>query len=952
MFKKTLISLAVASSLGLTGCFSGSNSGGNDNPKPQYSADSLGKTYPIFNPAKGQLPLPNDLIFDSTQKDGTFGVDDTTPPVTTALNELSGASTIAPAVIQTSGQLDASTVIAGKTVHLIELAYASGDPVRALSAGEPPTLELAISGPQNMPKIRADVESLDGNSAIRILPLEPLNPQKRYVVLVTTGVKDINGDSIIQDPLYTNITGEGTEDDPGKGLVNGALLPVRTLVNNLWEPIATNYIKALGGSLNESEIALTYSFTTSNDEKVLQYIAEPAKWVTDQLTTFLKTSAVAGKASYAEAAAAAKQAVDSFPMSLPPNPESPLNDLFAPGGPCAGLTGTEAIECVGVALASRFAQALPTPLPGVNRSLPNGTGKIDFTGASPSPVGLVSAVAGNIPDSENVLAIEGTVELPYYLGTAPTEIAGLDSLNWVADDGLATAMNQVLEALELSLPQADPSVSTAVNYNFPFPKERSRKTVPLLSLYPADGDIKGAVIYQHGITTDRSAALTFGTALAAQGYAVFAIDQPLHGVAPFSEEEQLTLAETIIGSLVGKVLTATQPNLTDEERAVAIENAVNLLAPLAVEGDIPTIRAALTQAGYSDFVSDAQIASVVNTVANAGSTIPGLAPATNSENALIERHFGLYATASGAPAAMNFDPASAAGTDGSGSFFINLQNFLASRDNIRQGSLDLMNLRASLFGIPSAGIDGATLPLPSGGPATVTNTTPVYFVGHSLGTITGMPFLAAANEDQIADTIFTVPDGNSSLPSAFNNIQSASLLTPGGGVVRLLENSPSFAPRILLGLQQAAGLEQGDANLETFFNIFQAAIDSADPVNFTASLAAGGTPILLSEVAGDTVIPNAADQEQWGIDALSGTFGPEVTGLPVPVTVNSFSAPLAGTKPLTIGLGDDLLTTYQAGDHGTPVSANNDAVFGGMVCETLVTFGVTLAELPAFCTAP
>ncbi len=236
MFKKTLISLAVASSLGLTGCFSGSNSGGgNDNPKPQYSADSLGKTYPpIFNPAKGQLPLPNDLIFDSTQKDGTFGVDDTTPPVTTALNELSGASTIAPpAVIQTSGQLDASTVIAGKTVHLIELAYASGDPVRALSAGEPPTLELAISGPpQNMPKIRADVESLDGNSAIRILPLEPpLNPQKRYVVLITTGgVKDINGDSIIQDPLYSNITGQGTDDDPGKGLVNGALLPSELLL--------------------------------------------------------------------------------------------------------------------------------------------------------------------------------------------------------------------------------------------------------------------------------------------------------------------------------------------------------------------------------------------------------------------------------------------------------------------------------------------------------------------------------------------------------------------------------------------------------------------------------------------------------------------------------------------------------------------------------------------------
>lgn len=938
MFKKTLISLAVASSLGLTGCFSGSNSGGNDNPKPQYSADSLGKTYPIFNPAKGQLPLPNDLIFDSTQKDGTFGVDDTTPPVTTALNELSGASTIAPAVIQTSGQLDASTVIAGKTVHLIELAYASGDPVRALSAGEPPTLELAISGPQNMPKIRADVESLDGNSAIRILPLEPLNPQKRYVVLVTTGVKDINGDSIIQDPLYTNITGEGTEDDPGKGLVNGALLPVRTLVNNLWEPIATNYIKALGGSLNESEIALTYSFTTSNDAKVLQYIAEPAAWFADQITSFVRTSAVTaarqgGASAYADLAAAADAAVAQFPQSLPENPASPLNAVFAPTGPCpiagAGDLGSGAIDCLATSLASQFREELPTPLPGVNRNVFDGAGFTDaitIDNGTIQPVGLVSAVAGSIPGASGVLAVQGSISLPYYLGNTPAGIAGGNAVNWVADQPLAESLNTTFSALGLSLPQADASVSTAVNYIFPFPLEQSTQEVPMLVLYPNSGNERGVVMYQHGITTDRSAALTFGTALAAQGYVVVAIDQPLHGITPFSEEAQLELA--------GDLLAA----------GGAPEAAIPVYAPVVVAGDTTRL---VNELG----LSAATAQSLVNTVANAGSTIPGLAPDT------FERHYGLYATPAGTPAPMVFDPANAAGTDGSGSFFINLQNFLAGRDNIRQSVVDQLNLRATLAGSPAAGRAGMTLQKPAAaggddGTLTIDINDPVYFVGHSLGTITGMPFLAAANEDQIADTIFTAPDGSSSLPSAFNNIQSASLLTPGGGVVRLLENSPSFAPRILFGLQQAAGLEQGDANLETFFNIFQAAIDSADPVNFTASLAAGGTPILLSEVAGDTVIPNAADQEQWGIDALSGTFGPEVTGLPVPVTVNSFSAPLAGTKPLTIGLGDDLLTTYQAGDHGTPVSANNDAVFGGMVCETLVTFGVTLAELPAFCTAP
>jgi hypothetical protein len=70
MFKKTLISLAVASSLGLTGCFSGSNSGGNANPDYKISNPELdGKTWPLFNPVTGQLPVPNDLIFRADNPD-------------------------------------------------------------------------------------------------------------------------------------------------------------------------------------------------------------------------------------------------------------------------------------------------------------------------------------------------------------------------------------------------------------------------------------------------------------------------------------------------------------------------------------------------------------------------------------------------------------------------------------------------------------------------------------------------------------------------------------------------------------------------------------------------------------------------------------------------------------------------------------------------------------------
>ncbi|MCS5572563.1 MAG: hypothetical protein NZ789_06470, partial [Pseudomonadales bacterium] len=130
MFKKTLISLAVASSLGLTGCFSGSNSGGNDNPKPQYAGDALNTTYPLFNPAKRQIPTPTDLSF-SGSLDGTFKLDLTadSSPVEIALDSLSGASTVDPITIKTSGQIDKSSLKPNQNIFLIPVKYASGDPI-------------------------------------------------------------------------------------------------------------------------------------------------------------------------------------------------------------------------------------------------------------------------------------------------------------------------------------------------------------------------------------------------------------------------------------------------------------------------------------------------------------------------------------------------------------------------------------------------------------------------------------------------------------------------------------------------------------------------------------------------------------------------------------------------------------------------------------------------------
>src|SRR5690554_4971449 len=903
MFKKTLISLAVASSLGLTGCFDSGSDTKNANPDPKYTDPAIdGKTWPIFNPATSQLPLPNDLIFDGEQGDGTFGVADSTPPVTTALNELSGASTVAPAVIQTNGQLDPETVVYGETVHLIELSYASGDPVQALSIGEPPTLGLAETGTPVL--ARADVETLSGTSAIRILPLEPLKPRKRYVVLVTTGVKDINGDAIVQDPVYSNITAEGTADNPNAGLLSSALAPVRTLVNNLWEPMALAYANAAGTPITADQIALTYAFTTSNDEKVLQYIAEPAAWFEDQLETFVKVSAAKqAVAGGAKDHASVKAVVDGAYAAFPNIPlgdttaVAALANLYGAGAPCeptVAAGGDAAIDCAAVALASNFAAAgvLPTPT-ALNRSA------ADFTLGAPQPVGLVSAVASQvltaIGSTTTVLAAQGTVKLPYYLGTSGADLV---TKSWVADSTLASTLNTAFEGAGLSIPQADSSKSTAVNYVFPFPKKQADVEAPVLVLYPATGELKGVVMFQHGITTDRSTALTIGSAIAANDYAVVAIDQPLHGIPPFTAEEQEKLAITL---LVAGGATA---------------EAASQLSPLVITGAVDQLAAALA-GGTATEESKLTATSLINTVKGAGSTVPGLEPDEKGN----ERHFGFYAAQPGVPSPMT-------STEGdSGSLFINLTNFLNTRDNLRQSAVDQMNLRASLAGL--------ALPLPGGaGNVIIEPTTPVLFVGHSLGTITGTPFVAAVNADQLTNTVTDgTPTGT--LPSAFNNIAGAAMLTPGGGVVRMLENSSTFALRILPGLQQAAGLTQGDANLETYFNVFQATIDTADPINFADNIANLTTPLDLAlvEVLDDAVIPNSADAI-WGGAPLTGTLtSPDGS---VSLTVNSFNAPLAGSQPLA--LTGTPVTTINVGTHSGPVSPL-DPAFAQIVTETLTLLG-------------
>lgn len=122
----------------------------------------------------------------------------------------------------------------------------------------------------------------------------------------------------------------------------------------------------------------------------------------------------------------------------------------------------------------------------------------------------------------------GTIDLPYYLGV-PSQSAPTAALTqfWRAAPGayvppFAGALNPT---------------STFVTFANPFPVATSTQKVPLVLTVPNanSGRTKPAagwpiVIFQHGITRDRTDAFAIAATMAAQGHAVIAIDAPLHGI--------------------------------------------------------------------------------------------------------------------------------------------------------------------------------------------------------------------------------------------------------------------------------------------------------------------------------------------------------------------------------------------------------------------------------------
>jgi pimeloyl-ACP methyl ester carboxylesterase len=626
-----------------------------------YYAPVQFHTVASFDPSKGVVPFPNNLLLSGTT-DLTLNIpvaDPTAPSAgpTLAMNALDGFSTTAPWSTSFSTPIDPASLVGGSSVRVFQVKLSG-------PGGGVVGIERELSSPADF--VVAPAPSDASGRTVAIVPTRPLQQMTSYMAVLTDGIKDSGGHNVRGSLVYQLAKRASPLCANNTSLIAAlpaatacALEPLRLLVN-------TQEAAAASAGVNASSIALSWVMTTQN--------------ITAPLL-------------------ARRSVIEQSP---------PAKTTIAPTGKTLGDLGL------------------------------------------------------GLPPVADIYV--GTIDLPYYLD-APSESAPAAPLSgsWQAAPG----------AYVPPFDQAglDPT-STNVTVANPLAVAKSTQSAPLLLTVPneASGKTKPAagwplVIFQHGITRNRTDMFAVAGTLAAQGFAVIAIDLPLHGV-------------------------------TDENNPFYIGNT-----PFAALG-------------------------------------------------ARERTFDLdlVDNATGAPGPDGV-------IDSSGTHYINLTSLLTSRDNLREGVVDLLELSHAVQGMHYS-------------PGTDFDTAKVRFVGQSLGSIVGLNFLAIDP-----------------------NVKAGVLSVPGGGIARLLDASPTFGPRIHAGLA-AAGIEQGTPLYDTFMAATQTVIDSGDPINF-----AGNNTLLLTQYNEDNTVA------QYGKSLLVQ----EVVGggdvLPDQVIPNRVAgAPLSGTEPLIAAL--------------------------------------------------
>lgn len=487
---RSLYSVALAAvALALTGCLS-------DAKDPDAPSPGTGTGVPQvpvvdatfraqFDPLKAIMPYPNDILgfLAAPGTDGTLNLPaQPLQPLAPLVNQLDGFSTNARIQANFTRAVDPASLNAG-TVFLLEVAM------------DPATKAVVGLSDETICKINPAPE-VAGPCAALGLPSFTGNPFLVQGVDYEVGVApdiDARGQTVQLKPLRP--LNSNRANNFTAGTENGYLL------------ILTNGIKDTGGTSAQADTTFAQirgGFVSGAIQLPPPGTGLPPGLTTEQLLGLF----VAAHLAVADA------------LTLP------VGNIVVTASFTTQDTTTvlQTVADMAEAGPSQLGPMLtPVPLPVGENVLPAGS---QVTTAL--VLGLQGVNAAGIPGEGDVYA--GALQVPYYLAP-PSEAAPTAPLtsSWIA------ASESPLDGASLVLNK----------YN-PVPQKRADVLVPLIITIPNDNTAYAAalggtaikppagwpvVIFYHGITRNRTDVFALTEPLNDAGFAVIAMDQPLHGIA-------------------------------------------------------------------------------------------------------------------------------------------------------------------------------------------------------------------------------------------------------------------------------------------------------------------------------------------------------------------------------------------------------------------------------------
>ena len=537
MPNKSLLALSAALlSVALAGC-----------DKAEDGTDGSVGVYSLFDPVAANpslcggaaIPFPNNALFSGTT-DATLNIPNpSAAPFVTAANLTDGFSTSASIFTDVLGAVDFGT--ANDSILIFE---ADASP-RFLAAGTDFTVQPSIAmaqvsgtgpaaGACAATSFPARFQPISQQrSRLLIEPLKPLNPSTTYIVAVTRALKSRDGVAATENEFFRIVNSDtklcdltGAESDVG-----------------LLDCTDPNAPAAAAAALGEPVLAALG-------------LAPPTTAV-QKLTTLetLRRSLVRPTVT------ALKGAHQSIKGSA-------LNDSDL----------VIAWSFTTQSTSSSLASLNTTPV-----AVPRALG-VAATNVNTNQANAALASYANI--------YAGTISLPYFLANASSPTAPLTTF-WAPDTGAPVAVNPPALGGAVPCGALAPPSSTTICY--PRPVLKTDETVPVMVTVPnasAPGNCGGrgtvagsfssatcvapaggwpVVIFQHGITRNRSDMLALAPTLAAAGFVTVAIDLPLHGLVP-------------AGSAATCGSTSTNAFVTDAERTFGLDLVSNTTGAPGADG--------------------------------------------------------------------------------------------------------------------------------------------------------------------------------------------------------------------------------------------------------------------------------------------------------------------------------------------------------------------------------